>query len=264
MKKFNKVYKEKKNKVEKLNEKKTLDDFNKVFRKLLETYNISDFYDLSEKYQNIFLSDLNKYWTEENGLSESGQKFLNRNADMITENSSMLQKKNYLKKKATSVIKETLHSSDIKFKLYDVIDEMFHQSGAKTVSDIASTDVMTSVIHESFSNALNEFMNQFSTEIYESDKEVKKQLKEQRIQNKKKKAKELKESEKHVINKYQKELNEEALKEKINKIITEIYEHDEFHDNMSDSELNKLAKKTLLKEDYDFFINNKKSMKNFL
>lgn len=264
MKKFNEVYKSKKQEVDKLNEKKTLQDFDKIFRKLLEKYNTHDFYDLSEKYQNIFLSDLNKFWTEEEGLTESGKKFLDRNADLLTENSSTLQKKNYLKRKAKSVIRETLHSSDIKYKLYDVIDEMYHQIGARTVSDVASTDVITDVLYESFTNELNEFVKQINKELYESDKEIRKNLKKQKIQEKKKKAKDLKQDENHIINEYKEQLNEEALKEKVHKIINEIYEHEDFHDEMSEAELNKLAKKTLSKEDFNFFINNKKSMKKFL
>lgn len=173
MKKFSSVYKEKKQKSESLHERKVVRDFKKVYKNLLEHYNVKEFNDLKEKYQNVFLADIHKLWDENTGITERGVKFIMKNSDLLTENSTTLQKKNYLKKKAVNTIHENLHSSDLKYKLYDVIDEMYHEIKATNVSEVLSPDLISDVIYDSFQANLKKFVNNIREELQESAKEKK-------------------------------------------------------------------------------------------
>ena len=170
--KFHVVYKEKQNKAREIHESKVLNEFKGVYSTLLEKYNINDFYKLNEEEQVTFLAELNSYWTEEEGLSEKGSRFLKTRSDVLSENSTTLQKKNFLKKKASNIISESIRQSDIKWKIYDIIDEMYNEIQATGVADILSPDIITNIIQESFQNSIVEVVNEIKFELNESTNEI--------------------------------------------------------------------------------------------
>jgi hypothetical protein len=170
MRKFNTVFKEKQTKVENLFEEKILSQFKTVYSALLEKYGVPEFYDLSEKYQGAFLAELNSYWTEEAGVSESGDKFLKLHEPTLNESSTPEQKKLVLQTKAQIVIDETLRQTDIKTKLYTVLDEMYNQVNASNISDVLAPEVISDVIKESFVKSLKELLREINYEIKESSK----------------------------------------------------------------------------------------------
>ncbi len=168
MKKFSDIYKEKAEKHDLLQENKVLDEFKKVYGALLEHYGLKSIHDLDDESQLSFLTELNHYWSEKEGLSEKGQKFLLKRSVELNENSTAVQKKNFLKEKATIVIKETLRQSDLKFKLYNVVDEIFQQTKASDLKDVLSPDMITTIIAESFAKSLDEFTANINKELSES------------------------------------------------------------------------------------------------
>ena len=170
MKKFHSVFKDKQNKATELFENKVLGEFKNVYSILLEKYKIVDFYKLNEEEQVTFLAELNSYWSEEEGLSDKGQKFIQIRSDVLSESSTTLQKKNYLKDKTSLIISESIRQSGVKWKLYDIIDEMYKEIKASGISDILSPDMITNIIHESFTVSLNEFTSEIKHELTESSK----------------------------------------------------------------------------------------------
>lgn len=172
MRKFHDVYKEKQNKANELFETKLLTEFKNVYSTLLEKYRISDFYTLNEEEQVTFLAELNSYWTEDEGLTSKGEKFLQIRSDVLSESSTTLQKKNYLKAKTTSVINETIRQSEVKWKLYDVIDEMYKDINASGLSDILAPDVISTVIKESFQDTIKDLLKEMKYELLESIKPI--------------------------------------------------------------------------------------------
>ncbi len=174
MKKFNSVYKDQQKRFQSLKEGKILNDFSRVYNSLLEKYNILEFYDLNEKYQNAFLSELSIYWSEEHGISEKGKKFLQKNTDMLNESSTTLQRKNYLKRKSTATINETLRQSELKWKLYSIIDEMYKEVKASKIQEVLSPGVLVKTIHDSMATSLKELMKEINYELTESAKPKKK------------------------------------------------------------------------------------------
>lgn len=172
MRKFHDVYKEKQNRSIELLESRVLGEFKDVYKALLEKYSISDFYALNEEHQVTFLAELNSYWTEEEGLSDRGKKFMQIRSDVLSESSTALQKKNYLKNKTVTIISETLRQSDLKWKIYDVIDEMYSEIRAKGITDILSPDVITTIIQEALSLSAGRFMSEIKNELNESAKEI--------------------------------------------------------------------------------------------
>lgn len=174
MRKFYDVYKEKQTKSEQLFEGKVLNEFKGVYKALLEKYHIVDFYTLNEEEQITFLAEMNSFWTKEEGLSEKGAKFMRIRSDVLSESSTPLQKKNFLKNKATTIINETLRQSEIKFKIYDIIDEMYNEIKASQLSDILSPDMISNIIRESFNGTIDKFLTEITTELNESSKKVSK------------------------------------------------------------------------------------------
>lgn len=170
MRKFNTVFKEKQTKVENLFEEKILSQFKTVYSALLEKYGVPEFYDLSEKYQGAFLAELNSYWSEAEGVSETGHKFLQLHEPTLNESSTSEQKKLVLQTKAQIVIDETLRQTDIKTKLYTVLDEMYNQVNASNISDVLAPEVISDVIKESFVKSLKELLREINYEIKESSK----------------------------------------------------------------------------------------------
>jgi hypothetical protein len=165
MQKFNTLFKEKQTKVEDLFEKKLLSQFKRVYDALLEKYEIAEFNNLSEKYQNAFLSELNSYWSEEEGISENGAKFLEDKEATLNEQSTDVQKKTHLQNKAQTLISETLRQSNIKWKLYGVIDEMYKQINASDLSDVLSPEDLFVSIKESFVKSLKDFLSEVNYEL---------------------------------------------------------------------------------------------------
>lgn len=168
MQKFSDIYRKKVSEAEVLQESKVLEDFRKIYGTMLNHYGLTSLNDLNEESQLSFLTELNHYWSEEEGLNERGEKFLQKRSMALNENSTAVQKKNFLREKSYAIINETLRQSNLKYKLYDVIDEMFHELKASNVSDILSPDMITSIISESFVKCLNEFNENINKELNES------------------------------------------------------------------------------------------------
>ena len=168
MKRFSEIYKEKVNESEILNENKVLEDFRTIYSAMLEHYGLAAIHDLNEESQVSFLTELNQYWSEEEGLSEKGDRFLDKRSMSLNENSTAVQKKNYLRERSVAVINETLRQSDIKFRLYDIIDEIYTQVNASDLKEVLSPDMITSIISESFVNSLNELTTTINTELKNS------------------------------------------------------------------------------------------------
>jgi hypothetical protein len=168
MRKFNTVLKEKQTKEEQLVEKKVLGQFTRVYNALLEKYGIPEFKQLSEKAQNVFLSELNSYWSESEGVSEMGIKFLNSRGRSLNEHSSADQKKNFLQEKADVVISETIRQSELKYKLYNVIDEMYNEVKASNLSEVLPPEVIFETFKEAFVKNLKGLLAEINYELKES------------------------------------------------------------------------------------------------
>jgi hypothetical protein len=172
MRKFNAVLKEKQAISEQVLEERTLNQFKSVYGELLEQYEVTEFYDLDENTQVAFLRELNEYWTEEEGISKKGKKFLETKSSILTESSTPLQKKSYLKNKATAVINETLRQADLKNRLYDVLDEMYKSIKAEEISDVLPADAISGTILESFGSALEGLMTEMVYELSSESEEL--------------------------------------------------------------------------------------------
>jgi len=168
MKKFHELYKEKVSEAEELQETQVLTDFRNVYNMMLEHYAIASIHELDEESQVSFLTELNHYWSEDAGISEKGEKFIAKRCLMLNENSTATQKKNFLKSKVQNLISETVRQSDLKWKLYDVIDEMYNQLNASSLRDILTPDMIKNIIFETFSNTVNEFTENIHKELSES------------------------------------------------------------------------------------------------
>jgi len=170
MRKFNTVLKEKQTKEEQLSEKKVLGQFKRVYDALLEKYGITGFRELPEKGQSIFLNELNSYWSEEEGISESGVKFLSTRGKALNEHSSEEQKKNFLQEKVNIVIGEIIRQSELKYKLYDILDEIYNQTKAEKLSDIMPSSSAVSIIKEGFQKNIRELLLEINYELTENSK----------------------------------------------------------------------------------------------
>ena len=165
MRKFNAVFKEKQAISEQVLEARLLKQFKAVYTGLLEQYATTEFHDLDEDTQVAFLRELNEYWTEEAGLSETGANFLKHKSALLTEDSTPAQKQTFLKNKAAAVISETLRQADMKQKLYNVLDEMFKSTKSEEIEDVLPTEAITGSILESFGLALQDLMTEIVYEI---------------------------------------------------------------------------------------------------
>ena len=170
MRKFGEIYKQKLNESEARQETKVVEEFKKVYDAMLEHYGLRSINHLNEASQLSFLTELNRYWSEEEGLSEKGEIFLQKRSMSLNENSTAVQKKNFLRVKSFAVINETLRQSGVKYKLYDVIDEMYNQLNASGLNDILTPDMITAIITESFNKSLTDFTNTINRELKDSSK----------------------------------------------------------------------------------------------
>jgi hypothetical protein len=168
MQKFVDIYKKKLNEAEIRQENKVLEDFRKIYSAMLDHYGLTAVQDLNEESQLSFLTELNHYWSEEEGLNEKGEKFLQKRSMALNENSTAVQKKNFLREKSYIIINETLRQSGVKYKIYDIIDEMYNQLQASDLSDILTPDMITNIIAESFQRALDKFTENIKNELSES------------------------------------------------------------------------------------------------
>ena len=100
-------------------------------------------------------------------LEPKGPKYVDT---LLNEASTAVQKKNFLRTKSYAVINETLRQANLKYKLYDVVDEMYKQLKASDLSDILTPDMITSIITESFVRSINEFAENINKELKESVK----------------------------------------------------------------------------------------------
>jgi len=171
MRAFNVVYKEKLNESTQSHENKILIEFKTVYNALLEHYNLTAINDLNEESQISFLTELNQYWSEETGISELGKHFVKKRSLILTENSTPIQKKNYLKGKAFALLNETIRQNDLKFKLYSVIDEMYMQVKGDKLDDVLTTTSIYNIITEAFADSLDNFITDIKAEIDDSVQE---------------------------------------------------------------------------------------------
>jgi len=174
MRNFNQVYKEKVNESEQLHESKIVGDFRKIYNALLEHYNLTAIHDLNEKSQLSFLTELNQYWSEETGLNEEGLAFLEKRSLRLTENSTPLQKKNFLKSKTTVLLNETLRQNDVKFKVYSIIDEMYQQVKGESIEDVLTPNMISDILTEAMAESLDDIITTIRYELNESVKPKKK------------------------------------------------------------------------------------------
>jgi hypothetical protein len=170
MRKFGEIYKVKVNESETRQESKVLSEFRVIYNAMLEHYGLNSVHQLDEDSQLSFLTELNHYWNEEVGLNEKGQVFIDKRSMSLNENSTAVQKKNYLRTRSYAVINETIRQSNIKYRLYDIIDEMYHQLNASDVAEILTPDMITNIISESFYKSLTEFTDGIKKELTESVK----------------------------------------------------------------------------------------------
>ncbi len=172
MKKFNVIYKTKLNETIKSREDSLLASFKGVYSVLLEKYSTTNYEALSEKYKNAFVAELAIYWNEKEGLTEKGKKFIETRSSILTESSTKVQKSNYFKTRLKGILNEQLNGrgQELKFKIYDVIDEMYKTINATNISDILSTDMISTIVYETFIDSLNEFTENLKTELSESAK----------------------------------------------------------------------------------------------
>ena len=192
MRKFRAVFKEKQSLSEGLHEKKVLGSFEKVYSALLEKYSISNFKSLDEKHQPVFLAELNSYWDEKGGILPKGKKFLGGNSDILNEQSTPAQKKHYMKKRAVPAISETFRQSGLKYKLYNIIDEVYKGIGAEDLSEVLTSKEMTDIMVESFKESVKTFMTEVKYELTENSG-AKKKTKNSTLNEKKFSEKERKE-----------------------------------------------------------------------
>jgi len=170
MRKFDKIYKEKLDESQQQHDTKVLYDFKRVYNTLLEVYDIISVHDLSEKKQTAFLTEINHYWNEGIGLTEKGRIFLNKKMSIMTENSTINQKRNYFKSKTKNIVTETLRQTDTKYRIYDIIDKMYKEIKANNISDVLTPSMITNTIKESFEEVLNDFTYEILNELRESEK----------------------------------------------------------------------------------------------
>ena len=171
MRKFNSLYKDKLDQALNEHETKVLGDFRQVYDILLENYNTISINDLNKETQTALLGELNRYWNETDGLTDKGRLFLNKKAMTLTESSTVSQKKNYLKSKIKSTISEALRQTDLKYRIYDIVDYMYKETNSQTISDVLTPNKINGVLTESFNEIISDFLGNISTELNESEKE---------------------------------------------------------------------------------------------
>jgi len=168
MRKFGEIYKQKVTEAEIRQENKILEDFKHVYSALLDHYGLKSVHELDDEAQVSFLTELNGYWSEKEGLNEKGKTFLEKRSMELNENSTAIQRKNFLREKCNIVINETIRQSKLKYKLYDIIDEMYKQINASDLSDVLSPEMITNIITETLNKTIEDFTSNIRKELKES------------------------------------------------------------------------------------------------
>ena len=97
-------------------------------------------------------------------------KFVEAKEATLNESSTDDQKKDHLQNKAQIIISETLRQSNIKWKIYNVIDEMYKEVKASDLSEVLSAEDLYGSIKESFVKSLREFLVEINYELKENSK----------------------------------------------------------------------------------------------
>lgn len=170
MRKFSTVLKEKQTESIKLHESKILSDFSRIYDKMLEAYETVSVNNLDDTTKAAFMTELNEYWNEDEGMNDRGRNYLNDNCVALTEKSTSLQKKKYLKKKASIVIESNFNRSNLKYNLYDVLDEMYKQINGENIKDVLSPKAIVEILKESMDKVTADFIKNVEMELTESSK----------------------------------------------------------------------------------------------
>jgi len=174
MRKFGDLYKEKLNESESRQENRLLEEFGSVYNVMLGHYGLKSVHQLDEASQISFLTELDRYWNDLEGLTERGRQFMSNRSMELNERSTTEQKKNFLRAKTRAIVSETLRQSDVKYKLYEVLDQIYRQTKARDIRGILPTETIKSVLQESFGGALSSLIEEMNGELSESAKEAKK------------------------------------------------------------------------------------------
>lgn len=170
MRKFGVVFKEKQNISERKKDQKVLAEFKEIYSSLLEAYGVPEFHKLDKRTQDAFIGELNEYWTEEDGILPKGQKFLKTKSSKLTESSTSSQKRNYLKKRISTLVSESIRQSDIKTQIYKVLDEMYKETKSTDINQVLNAKEVNDVILESFGANLEDLMTEINYELTEPKK----------------------------------------------------------------------------------------------
>jgi len=184
MRKFNTVYKEKYKQSEQINENKIINEFKSVYEALLENNNLTSIDNLNNTRKLSFLTELNQYWTEEHGITKLGKSFLEKRSIRLNENSTVLQKKNFLKSKIKNLLKESIRQYDIKTHIYNVLNEMYKQVNGNNIKDVLEPSTISNIITESFAGTLDEFVKDVYYELNKSARPSKTNLNESKHKKK--------------------------------------------------------------------------------
>lgn len=168
MKNFGVIYKNKIKEAEELANAEILNGFKTIYESMLNHYKLVDINALTEEAKLSFLTELNKYWNEETGLTNAGKIFINKRVTTLNENSTKIQKNNYLKDKTYNVLKDVFERANIKYRIYNVLDEMFEQTNSSNINDVLPVNTITENLKEVFGEVLNEYIDEIYNELKES------------------------------------------------------------------------------------------------
>ena len=165
MRHFSEVYKTKMQEAEAFQENKVLGDFRQIYEAMIKTYGILSVHELDEPTKLSFLTELNHYWDDENGLNEKGERYIVKSSMTLNENSTVVQKKNFLKTKVTVIVNEVIRQSNLKTKLYDTLDEMYKSVKAKNLSDVLPPESITKIFNEAINESVTVFVRDVNKEL---------------------------------------------------------------------------------------------------
>ena len=99
-----------------------------------------------------------------------GVKFLSTRGRALNEHSSTEQKKNVLQEKADVVIGETIRQTELKYKLYSIIDEMYNEVKASKLGEVLPPEVIFETFKEAFVKNIKPLLSEINYELKESSK----------------------------------------------------------------------------------------------
>ena len=80
------------------------------------------------------------------------------------------QKKNFLQEKANIVIGETLRQAEVKWKIYNILDEMYTETKASKISEVVSSKTAIDILKEAFQKNIKELLSEINYELSENSK----------------------------------------------------------------------------------------------